>query len=174
MKKALLIIDMINKLDFPGGDKLLKQSLPVASNILKLKNKLKKHKVPVIYVNDNFGLWKASWQEVLEACESKECLGTELSQILKPEEDDYFVLKPKHSGFYSSNLEILLSDLKVGELILTGIAGNICVLFTANDAHMRGYKIHVPKNCIASNTKRDNDYALRQLSEVFGIRIAAL
>ena len=173
MKTALLIIDVINSLDYPEGKKLLKTALPAAKNILRLKNKLKKKNIPVIYVNDHFGEWRSNWEEVFQICSAPQNTGAKLCEILKPEADDYFVLKPKHSGFFSSNLEILLEDLKVKKLIIVGIAGNICVLFTVNDAHMRGYEIHVPHDCIASNSKKDNDYALRQFKDVFKIKISA-
>lgn len=171
MRKALLIIDMINNLDFPEGKNLLRWAKPVAENIRKLKKEFNRKKIPVIYVNDNFGKWKSNWQMVYEKCADERSLGKEIARLLKPEDEDYFILKPKHSGFYSSNLEILLNELKIQELTITGIAGNICVLFTANDAHMRGYKIHVPKNCIASNSKKLNDFAITQFSEVLGINI---
>jgi len=167
---ALLIIDMLNTLEFAEGRQLLRQALPAAKNILRLKQKLKGQGVPAIYVNDNFGRWKSSWEQVYEICAAQHSLGKPLAEILKPEDDDYFVLKPKHSGFFSTTLEVLLEDLKIKHLILTGIAGNICVLFTANDAHMRDFKVTVPKDCIASNTKADNDYTLRQLSKVFGMK----
>jgi nicotinamidase-related amidase len=92
--------------------------------------------------------------------------GRQIVELLKPGEEDYFVLKPRHSGFHSTTLETLLSHLQVEELILTGVAGNICVLFTANDAYMRGYKLWIPPDCIASNTAEDNDYAVRQMEKV--------
>jgi nicotinamidase-related amidase len=79
---------------------------------------------------------------------------------LRPEENDYFVLKPKHSGFFSTTLETLLRYLETQSLILTGIAGNFCVLFTANDAYMRDYNLFVPSDCTVSNTKKENDSAL--------------
>ncbi len=168
-KFALIIIDMMNTLDFEGGDKLLERALPAAKNILKLKRKLKPMGIPVIYVNDNFGQWRSNWEEVFEICSQDSCRGKEIALMLKPEDDDYFVLKPKHSGFYSTTLEVLLDELKVETLILTGVAGNICVLFTANDAHMRDYDVIVPRDCMASNTQEDDDYTVRQLSQVFGI-----
>lgn len=174
MKKALLIIDMINTLDFAGSEKLLRNAIPVAKNIQRLKKKFTKDKLPVIYVNDNFGKWKSSWEEVYALCESVESKGAKISRMLKPDKNDFFILKPKHSGFFSTNLDTLLEDLKVDQLVITGIAGNICVLFTANDAYMRGYDIHVPRNCLASNTKKDNDYALGQLKDVFKIKISAI
>ena len=76
------------------------------------------------------------------------------------------MLKPKHSGFYDTTLDTLLSDLRIRRVIVTGIAGNICVLFTANDAYMRGLKIFAPADCIVSNTARDNENALRQIETV--------
>lgn len=169
-KYALLIIDMINTLDFEEGELLLKRALPAAERINKLKEKAKSQGVPVIYVNDNFGQWRSNWEEVYEVCVKEGCKGKELTQKMKPEEDDYFVLKPKHSGFYSTTLEVLLESLASEKLILTGIAGNICVLFTANDAHMREYEVIVPGDCIASNTEEDDKYTLKQLSNVFGIK----
>lgn len=94
-------------------------------------------------------------------------MGKRIAERLKPAPDDYFVLKPKHSGFYSTTLDVLLDELRIDTLILTGIAGNICVLFTANDAHMREYKVIIPRDCIASNTKEDNKYVLNQFKNVF-------
>lgn len=86
-------------------------------------------------------------------------------KLLRPEESDYFVLKPKHSGFFSTTLETLLRYLETQTLILTGIAGNFCVLFTANDAYMRDFKLFVPSDCTVSNTKKENDSALALMSK---------
>lgn len=170
MSTALIIIDMINTLDFPEGKRLLKHANTAAKNIKRIKMKFRSRKMPVIYVNDNFGKWRANWEEVYEKCSSDKSLGKEISQLLRPEKEDYFILKPKHSGFYCTNLDVLLEELKVNKLIITGMAGNICVLFTANDAYMRGYKIHVPRNCIASNSVRLNNFVITQLTEVFQIK----
>jgi len=86
-------------------------------------------------------------------------------KLLRPEENDYFVLKPKHSGFFSSALDTLLRYLQTQTLILTGIAGNFCVLFTANDAYMRDFNLFVPSDCTVSNTKRENDSALQLMKK---------
>jgi nicotinamidase-related amidase len=76
------------------------------------------------------------------------------------------VLKPKHSGFFSSALDLLLRYLEVKLVILTGVAANICVLFTANDAFMRDLHVVVPSDCVASNTEEDNRHALEQMRTV--------
>jgi nicotinamidase-related amidase len=157
---ALLLIDVINDFDFPEADQLLRQARPMARNLLRLKRRAQKAGVPVIYVNDNFGRWKSDFRRTIDHCVRHGC-GGDVVKLLRPDQNDYFVLKPKHSGFFSTTLETLLRYLETESLILTGIAGNFCVLFTANDAYMRDFKLFVPRDCTVSNTKKENESALR-------------
>jgi nicotinamidase-related amidase len=163
---ALLLIDVINDLEFAGGDQLLRHVLPMARRILALKKRAKGLGIPAIYVNDNFGRWQSNFHTQIEHCLQEDVRGKPLVESLMPDSDDYFVLKPKHSGFFSTTLDILLEYLRVKAVILTGIAGNICVLFTANDAYMRDYQLFVPCDCVASNTEQENRHALEQMSRV--------
>jgi len=110
-------------------------------------------------VNDNFGRWKSDFRRTVEHC-ARRGRGRDVVELLRPEETDYFVLKPKHSGFFSTTLETHLRYLEAQTLILTGIAGNFCVLFTASDAYMRDFNLSVPSDCTVSNTKKENDSAL--------------
>lgn len=170
-KPALLILDMLNAFDFPEAKKILPYATKAAKKISRIKSHFRKKKLPVIYVNDNFGQWQSDWRRLFETCISEKSLGRDIAVMLKPEDDDYFILKPKHSGFYSTNLEVLLEELNVQKLVITGIAGNICVLFTVNDAHMRDYSIIVPRDGTASNTKHDTAFMLKQLKNVFNIPV---
>src|SRR6266567_9395325 len=163
-KSALLLIDVINDLDFPKAGQLLKYARPMARNLLRLKRRAHKAGVPVIYVNDNFGRWKSDFRRTVEHCTRYGC-AADVVKLLRPEESDYFVLKPKHSGFFSTTLETLLRYLETQTLILTGIAGNFCVLFTANDAYMRDFNLLVPSDCTVSNTKKENNSALRLMKK---------
>ena len=163
---ALILIDVINDLEFEGAEALLESALPMAERIAELKKRAKQAGIPVIYVNDNFGRWQSNFNKQLEHCLDDNVRGKPLAELLKPDEDDYFVLKPKHSGFYSTTLDTLLDYLRVKTLILTGIAANICVLFTANDAYMRDFKLVIPSDCVASNTVEENRYALEQMEKV--------
>ena len=169
---VLLLIDVINDFDFPEGDELLRLALPVGESIAELKKRAKGAHIPCIYVNDNFGRWQSDFKKLVAHCSADEAKGKEFVKRLVPDDDDYFVLKPKHSGFYSTSLDLLLTHLNAKNLILTGIAGNNCVLFTANDAYMRDYKIVAPADCIVSNTAADNDYALRQIKTVLKAEVA--
>ena len=157
---ALLLIDVINDLDFPEAPQLLRYARPMARKILHLKERARKAGVPVVYVNDNFGRWRSDFRRQVVHCLREESRGREIVSLLQPQEDDYFVLKPKHSGFFSTTLDTLLRYLGAKKLIVTGIAGNFCVLFTANDAYMRDYALIVPADCTASNTAEENRQAL--------------
>ncbi|MGH7138996.1 MAG: cysteine hydrolase family protein [Pirellulales bacterium] len=163
---ALLLIDVINDLDFPDADRLLEFALPMARQIAALKDRAKQEGVPVVYVNDNFGRWRSDFNAQVEHCLEEGVNGKPLVELLRPHEDDYFVLKPKHSGFFSTTLDLLLEYLGVKAVILTGISTNICVLFTANDAYMRDFHLLVPSDCVASNTAEENRHALDQIRKV--------
>src|SRR5689334_17716312 len=138
---ALLLIDWINDLEFDGGDRLLPHALAAAKATAALRKRAKQAGVPVIYCNDNFGKWRSDFRATLEHVLHNQVRGRPIAELLKPDDDDYFVLKPKHSGFHSTTLEVLLEHLGARTLILTGIAGNFCVLFTAHDAYMRDYRL---------------------------------
>jgi nicotinamidase-related amidase len=163
---ALLLIDVINDLDFPEGELLLRHALPMARRLAELKRRAKQAGIPVIYANDNFGRWRSDFKVHVNHCLTEKTRGRPIVELLQPEHDDYFILKPKHSGFYSTSLDTLLAYLETKTLILTGIAANICVLFTANDAYMRDLRLVVPSDCVASNTDEENQYALRQMQNI--------
>jgi nicotinamidase-related amidase len=169
---ALLLIDVINDLAFDGSSALVAQAQAMAGPLARLKRRAATVGVPAIYINDNFGQWRSDFRRTVAHCTARSSPGHRLSRRLRPRASDYFVLKPKHSGFFDTTLDTLLETLRVRRLILTGIAGNICVLFTANDAYMREYKIFAPADCIVSNTAADNDHALRQIQTVLKGNIA--
>jgi nicotinamidase-related amidase len=155
---ALLIVDVINDLDFAEADQLMRFVPAMSKKLAALKQRAKRAGIPVIYVNDNFGRWRSDFRKQVDHCAKGKA--HDMVERLRPDEDDYFVLKPKHSGFFSTTLETLLRYLGVKELIVTGIAGTYCVLFTANDAYMRDYSLAVPRDCCISNTREENNQAL--------------
>ena len=163
---ALLLIDVINDMAFEGSDLLIRQAEPMAGRLAALKRRARRAGIPAVYVNDNFGQWRSDFRQTVAHCTARSSPGRLVSKRLRPSSGDYFVLKPTHSGFYDTTLETLLRDLKITRTIVTGVAGNICVLFTANDAYMRGLKILAPRDCCVSNTVGDNDAALRQIELV--------
>lgn len=160
---ALLLIDVINDFDFAAGRTLLRFALPASRRIAALKKRARAAGLPIVYVNDNFGRWRSDFRGQVDHCLRDDSIGREIVEMLAPDDDDFFVLKPKHSGFHSTTLDLLLRHLGVRKLILTGFAGDICVLYTANDAYMRDYEVMVPSDCIASETPVRNRFVLQQM-----------
>lgn len=165
-KTALLLIDVISDFEFVDGEKLFKFAPTVADRIAALKKRAKKNGIPIIYINDNFGKWQDDFRKTVAYCSRKSARGSEIVKLLKPEADDYFVLKPKHSAFYSTTLGLLLEELKAETLIITGFSTDICVLFTANDAYMRSFRLFVPEDCVAAVKEADNKHTLKYIERV--------
>jgi nicotinamidase-related amidase len=168
---ALLLIDVINDLAFDGSEAIVEHAEAMSVSLARLKRRAATAGAPVIYVNDNFGRWRSDFRRTVAHCTARSSPGHRVSRRLRPTSRDYFVLKPKHSGFFDTTLDTLLEALRIRRLILTGIAGNICVLFTASDAYMREYRLFVPADCIVSNTAADNEHALRQIQAVLKGRL---
>ena len=163
---ALLMIDVINDLDFPEAEQLLEFALPMARQIAALKVRARQHGIPPIYVNDNLGRWRSDLNAQVKHCLEDNVRGKAIVELLQPDDDDYFVIKPKHSGFFSTTLDTLLEYLGVKTVIITGVAANICVLFTANDAYMREFEVIVPADCIASEDAENNRQTLALIERV--------
>ncbi|WP_294391845.1 isochorismatase family cysteine hydrolase [uncultured Sphingomonas sp.] len=169
---ALLILDMITELDFGGAADMRQQTLDAADAILRLRDEADDADMPVIYVNDNFGEWHSEQSRLLErALSSKDA--REMVAKLMPREDDYFIIKPQFSGFYATNLPVLLPKLGVDSLIITGIAADICVLFTAADAHMRDYRLWIPQDAVAAETVERRDWALQIMKQSMKAEVQA-
>lgn len=160
---ALLIIDVLNDLEFEGGEELLESAMPMARALAKLKRRAKKAGIPVVYVNDNFGKWRSDFRQQLDHCLNDDVRGRPVVEMLVPDEDDYFVLKPKHSGFYNTTLPLLLEYLGTKKVVVTGIATDNCVLFTAGDAYIRDLEVIVPEDCVAAIDPDRHDAALDQM-----------
>jgi nicotinamidase-related amidase len=163
---ALLLVDVINPMDFPEADQLLRYAIPAADRLAELKRRAQQAQVPVVYANDNFGRWRSNLPAVVERCLEPDCKGRPIVERLQPEPNDYFVLKPKHSAFFSTTMDTLLKYLGSRTLVIGGFATDICVLFSANDAYMRDCQIVIPKDGVASNETADRDAALALMRRV--------
>jgi nicotinamidase-related amidase len=171
-RAALLLIDVINDLEFEGGAELLVQALPMAARLAALKRRAKALGLPAVYVNDNFGRWQSDFAKLVRHCLETDVRGRPLAERLQPDDDDYFVLKPKHSGFFSTVLDTLLEYLQADTLILTGLTTESCVLLTAADAHMRDFHVIVPADCVASADPRAHERSLDHLRDVLKVHVA--
>jgi nicotinamidase-related amidase len=171
---ALLLIDVINPMDFQGAEALLPAATKAAQNIARLRRRARDADIPIVYVNDNFDCWHLGFSELVDKFRAARVPGLPIIRLLEPEpESDYYILKPCHSGFFRTGLEVLLERLGTRTTIVTGFATDICVLFTANDAYMRGFGVVVPRDCVASERESDNDHALRHMARLLKAEIVA-
>jgi nicotinamidase-related amidase len=163
---AVLVVDVINDMEFDGGEELLENSLSMASSLASFLNRARAAGVPVIYVNDNFGKWRSDFRQQLGHVLEDGVRGEPIAKLLRPDEEDYFVLKAKHSGFYHTQLDLLIDYLQVRTMVLAGFQTDICVLFTASDAYMRDLEILVPSDCSAAATMEHHERGLEHMSRV--------
>jgi len=160
---ALVLVDVINGLSFEGSEGIVQAATLAAPKICALRERAHRAGVPVVYVNDNFGQWRSDLRAIIAACTAADQPGRDITRMLVPTERDYFILKPRHSAFYCTALEPLLQSFGARRLVLAGFAANICLLFSANDAYMRGYEVAVPADCTAANSPALVEQALAQL-----------
>ena len=168
---ALILIDVINDMEFSNGEELLENALPAARKLAALKSRARRAEVPVIYVNDNFGKWRSDFRQQLGHVLEEGVRGEPVAELLRPDKDDYFVLKAKHSGFYHTQLDLLLDYLQVKTVVLAGFTTDICVLFTAADAYMRDLHIIIPEDCSAAPSVEDHEHALEHMGRVLDAKI---
>jgi nicotinamidase-related amidase len=170
---ALLLIDVVNHFEFPDGRRLLRNALQIAPHLKRLKERARRADTPVIYVNDNFGQWLSESSKLLRYCLREDCAGKPFVQTICPDAKDYCVLKPMHSAFYQTPLELLLREVGATSLVIAGLATNSCVLCTAHDANMRNFEVTIASDCCAARSRKEHDEALRNIKSMANARVLA-
>jgi len=139
--------------------------------LARLKERARQAGIPTIYVNDNFGQWRSDARRLVDYCLRPQAAGKRFVETIRPDEDDYFVLKPMHSAFYQTPLEVLLRYLGASSLILCGLATNSCVVCTAHDANMRDFRLVVPSDGSAARTRREHLQAIQHIKAMADAKV---
>jgi nicotinamidase-related amidase len=165
--RVLVIVDFINPLNFPGAEKLAKPALAAARATLRLRDQLDAQKVAVVYANDNYGVWQSDFQSMVANLGAGDDISGEIARLLAPRPRDITLLKPRHSAFYCTALELLLKEMGARELILAGLATDMCVQMTAADAFLRGFEgVWVPPECTAAETPAAKAASIKYMRDV--------
>jgi isochorismate hydrolase len=172
-RAALLIIDMISDYEFPQSKPVERAARRIAPRIAELKKRARSAGLACVYVNDNPGRWRSDSHALIEHCLAPKRRGADIVQQLLPDPTDYFILKPRHSAFYATPLEVLLKHWGTETLVITGVSSHQCILFTANDAHVRNMKLVIPSDCVAGPSVRDSRFALHYFRSVLGAHVSA-
>ena len=173
-ERVLIVVDFINPLDFPGAEKLAPPALKAARATARLRDRLGQRGVPVIYANDNWGVWQSDFQSLVAELSGRDDTAGEIVRLLAPRVTDLTLLKPRHSAFFASPLELLLDEMQARELVLCGLAADMCLQMTAADAFLRNYdKVWVPSDCTAAETPKAKADALRYMATVLKCDVRA-
>ncbi len=165
-KTVLLLVDFVNPLRFDGAAQLAPSAVDAARCTSALRRQLAPTGVRTIYANDNYGIWTSDFKALWSECAAMSGAAGLIASRLRPTKKDFALLKPRHSAFYATPLDILLGQLRCKQLIVTGIAADSCVLFSAMDAYLRGYALWVPVDCVAAESQEARDKALEHMQRV--------
>ncbi|MGM9480256.1 cysteine hydrolase family protein [Roseateles sp. NT4] len=165
-KTVLLLVDFVNPLDFDGAAALAPSALEAARQTSSLRRRLAAEGVRTVYANDNYGQWTSDFKALWQHCRAAPGIAGKIAKLMAPKRDDFVLLKPRHSAFYATPLDLLLDQLRCKRLIVTGIAADNCVLFSAMDAYLRGYSVWIPVDCVAAESAAARDSALEQMARV--------
>ena len=164
-RTALIIIDMLEDFLAPGAPLEVPAGREIVPAIGRRLDEARSRGTPVVYVCDahapddkEFSVWPP------HAIPGTP--GARVVNALAPREGERVVTKTSYSGFYNTELDEVLRGLDVNHLVITGVVTNICILYTAADALMRGYRVTVPPDCVAGLNEEDHAFALRQITEV--------
>ncbi len=165
-RRVLLLVDFINPMNFPEAKQLAPMAVEAAHAAARLKSALRAQGVPAIYANDNFGNWRSDFPALARKLAASGGPRAAMARALRPLKNDLSVLKPRHSAFYGTPLDILLEGIGAHELVIVGLATDMCVQLTAADAFLREYKMLVPSNCTAAETTRAKEASLEHMRRI--------
>jgi nicotinamidase-related amidase len=171
-RTVLLLVDFINPLDFPEARRLEAAAARAAKAAARLKARLTRAGMTTIYANDNYGHWQSDFRQVLDHCLASGGVPKGMAQALAPSPRDLVILKPRHSAFFATPLELLLGQMRTKHLVIAGLAADICVQLTAMDANLRGFKLWVPADCTAAETASGCAASLDYMKRVLKARTA--
>lgn len=164
--RVLLLVDFMNPLDFPGSELLAAPAVEAARATAQLKERLTSEGIATVYANDNWGSWQSDFRSLVTECLGRTGPSAEIAQLLKPQPRDITLLKPRHSAFYGSALELLLAEMGAHELVICGLATDMCVQMTAADAFLREFRCWVPADCTAAESVEARDTSLAYMANV--------
>ena len=170
MKKALLVIDMLNDFLEKDGALCIGDSEHIIQNVSSRIREYRSNGDPIVYIMDRHLPQDAEFKMFPPHCIAGE-RGAEVVDELAPREGDFQVYKRRYSAFFGTDLDLTLRELGVTELELVGVCTQICVLYTAADARMLNYNITVRKECVASLDEDAHAFALKEMEKTLGVKV---
>jgi nicotinamidase-related amidase len=170
-KSALVVVDMLNTYEHDDAEALTKSVEQVVEPIASLVARARDEGVELIYVNDNYGDWNSSQEELAESALNG--ARPDLVEPLLPPDGADFVVKARHTIFYMTPLEYLLGQKEIGHLVLAGQVTEQCILYSALDAYVRHFDVTVPRDGVAHIHEELADAALEMMDRNMSAEIVS-
>jgi nicotinamidase-related amidase len=161
---------MLNPYDHPDADRLAERVADALPGVETLLRRAGEAEIPVVYVNDNYGDWNSSSEEL--ARRAIEGAHPELVEPVLPEEGQSFVVKARHSTFYETPLEYLLDQMGAGRIVFAGQVTEQCILYSALDAYVRHFDVVIPTDAVAAIYDDLGEASLRMMERNMGAELA--
>jgi nicotinamidase-related amidase len=166
VRDALLIVDVIQDFDHVDGERLLESFRARHAQIVAALERARDEGIPVIYANDNRGVWDGNAPRLVEQALAGR--GGELISTVAPREGERFLVKPRYSAFDHTPLDLILRELGVERILLAGAATEMCVVQTAIDAREEGLKVTILAYACATTDERMEELAFEYAEHVVG------
>lgn len=171
-KMAIIVIDMQNDFLLEGAPIQCEGGVEIVPHLQKLLSLARENNIPIIYTQEAHRAEKIDFGLELQGDEPEHCLegthGVEIYEPLSMRQGDYLIVKRRYSGFFATDLDILLKGLEVDLIILTGVATDVCVRATAQDGQQLNYRVVVPIECVAGTNADRHLAALENIRYLFG------
>jgi nicotinamidase-related amidase len=171
MATAVCVVDMLNPYDHEDADRLTANVERVVEPIAALVERAGDQGVEIIYVNDNYGDWNSSQEELAERAMAGK--RPDLVEPLLPPENADFVIKARHTIFYMTPLEYLLSQKGIDHVVLAGQVTEQCILYSALDAYVRHLSVTIPPDGVAHIHEDLADAALKMMERNMRAKLTA-
>jgi nicotinamidase-related amidase len=166
---ALLVVDMLNPYEHPEADRLAERVADALPGVRTALRRADEAETPVIYVNDNYGDWNSSSEEL--ARQAMRGAHPELVEPVLPREGRSFVIKARHSTFFQTPLEYLLDQQGIARIVFTGQVTEQCILYSALDAYVRHFDVVVATDAVAGIYDELGEAALQMMERNMGAEL---
>jgi nicotinamidase-related amidase len=171
VSSALIVVDMLNSYEHEDADELTKSVEAVVEPLSDLIARAGRDGTEIIYVNDNYGDWKSSQEDL--ARQAMDGARPDLVEPLLPPDSADFVMKARHTIFYMTPLEYLLGQKEIDRVILTGQVTEQCILYSALDAYVRHFEVSIPRDGVAHIHENLSDAALEMMERNMGAELTS-
>jgi nicotinamidase-related amidase len=171
VSSALIVVDMLNGYEHDDAEQLTESVEKIVEPLSKLIARAEREGVEIIYVNDNYGDWNSSHEELAE--QALNGARPDLVEPLLPPDNADFVIKARHTIFYMTPLEYLLGQKEIDHVVLAGQVTEQCILYSALDAYVRHLDVSIPRDGVAHIHKELAGAALQMMERNMGAEITS-